>query len=327
MKEIKEMKEILIGESVVSLKDNFVKTNILPKTAGELDRDISIRENVIVEGAVYARNLLIDSGPAEFNGAVYAHNELHVKNDSRETVFFKKAMAVNDSIVALLISGRCIFGSDINGKSIKLKNCFVAGSIFANEIQLENTTVLGGCFASKKLTLQNVITGTFNAPEVMAGGINYLLYPTAFSVEPVAQLPGTEFYNITLADLGSLYKGSAVKPNTGKIRLDMNADAQRTVLVDDSDAKILLNSYSVASRVLVSDLIDIDNLENHFLIISASLGSQILKTYSLQKDGGSGADLTVNDIADFFFKILNGSVVIEEICGAISFEKLKQEYL
>jgi hypothetical protein len=324
---MKELNEILIGESIVGLKDNLVKTSILPKTAVELDRDISIRENVVVEGAVYARNLVIDSGPAEFNGAVYAHNELHIKNDSKETVFFKKAVATNDSVVALLISGRCLFGSDINGKSVKLKNCFVAGSIFANEIQLENTIVLGGCFASKKLTLQNVITGTFNAPEVMAGGINYLLYPTAFSVEPIALLPGTEFYNITLADLGALFKGVATKPNTGKIRLDMSADSQRTVLVDDSDAKILLNSYSVASRVLVSDLINIDNLENHFLIISASLGSQILKTYSLQKEDGAAADLTVDSIAAFFFNILNGSLTIEEISGAVTFEELKQKYL
>jgi hypothetical protein len=320
---MKGLKEISIGESVVGLKDNYIKTNILPKTAAELDRDISIQENVVVAGAIYARNLVIDSGPAEFEGAVYAHNELHIKNDSRETVFFKKAVATNDSVAALLVSGRCLFGADINGKNIKLKNCFVAGSIFAQEIQLENSIVLGGCFASKKLTLQNTVTGTFNAPEVMAGGTNYLLYPTAFSVEPMAPLPGTEFYNITLADLGSLYKGSPAKPNTGKIRLDINADTQRTVLVDDTDTKILLNSYSVASRVLVSDLIDIDSLENHFLIISASLGSQILKTYSLQKEDGGNVDLTIPAIADFFFRILNGSVFIEEISGSVSFEKLK----
>jgi hypothetical protein len=324
---MQELKEILIGESVIGLKDNLVRTNILPKTSGELERDLSVHENVVLEGAVYARNLVVDSGPAEFKGAVYAHNELHIKNDSRDTVFFRKAVATSDTIVALLISGRAIFGSDINGKNIKLKNCFVAGSIFANEIQLENTTVLGGCFASKKLTLQNAVTGTFNAPEVMAGGINYLLYPTAFSVEPIAPLPGTEFYNITLADLGALYKGSPVRPNTGKIRLDLNADAQRTVLVDEADARILLHSYSVASRVLVGDLIDIDSLENHFLIISASLGSQILKTYSLQREEGGGADLTVSGIADFFFRILNGSLVIDEISGTISFEELKQKYL
>jgi hypothetical protein len=325
---MQELTEIRIGESIVGLKDNFVKSSILPKGTAELERDVNLQGNVVIEGAVYARNLIIDTGPARFNGAVYAHNELHIKNDSRDTVFFKKAVATSDSIVSLLTSGTCIYGSDINGSSIKLKNCFVAGSIFGNEIQLENTIVLGGCFASRKLTLQNVIAGTFNAPEVMAGGVNYLLYPTAFSVEPMACLPGTEFYNITLADLGSLYKGAPARPNTGKIRLDMQADSQRTVLVDESDTRMLLHSYSVAGRVLVSDLVDIDSLENHFLIISASLGSQILKTYSLRReDGGESAELTVENIADFFFKILKGIVNIDEISGSISFDDLKQKYL
>jgi hypothetical protein len=209
----------------------------------------------------------------------------------------------------------------------RLKNCFVAGSIFASEIQVENCIVLGGCFAAKKLTLHNVITGTFNAPEVNAGGINYLLYPTAFSSEPMAALPGTEFYNITLADLGSLYRGKAEKPNTGKIRLDIEADSQRTVLVDAEDTKILLHNYSVAGRVLVSDLLNLRDLENHFLIISASLGPQILKTYSLQKADGGSEDLTVPNIAAFFFNILNGKIQIVDLSGAISFDELRQKYL
>jgi hypothetical protein len=91
---------------------------------------------------------------------------------------------------------------------------------------------------------------------------------------------------------------------------------------------MLLHSYSVAGRVLVSDLVDIDSLENHFLIISASLGSQILKTYSLRKeDGEESAELTAKNIADFFFKILNGTIAINEINGSISFDELKQKYL
>jgi cytoskeletal protein CcmA (bactofilin family) len=324
---MKELTEIRIGESIVGLKDNLVKSSILPKTSSELDRDINIQENVNVEGAVYARNLIIDSGPAEFFGAVYAHNELHIKNDAQGTVFFQKAVASNGSIVSLLLRGRCVYGSDINANSVKLKNCFVAGSIFANEIQIESSIVLGGCFASKKLVLHNCAVGTFNAPALEAGGVNYLLYPTAFSVEPAALLPGTEFYNITLADLGSLYKNEAEKPNTGKIRLDMNADSQRTVLVGAEDTKMLLHSYSVAGRVLVSDLLDLQNLENHFLIISASLGSQILKTYSLQKsDGGKSEDLTPLNIADFFFKILSGVVQIRDIDGSVPFDELRQRY-
>jgi hypothetical protein len=227
-----------------------------------------------------------------------------------------------------LLKGQCLFGADINAASVKLKNCPVAGSIFANEVQLENCVVLGGCFASKNLSLQNVIAGTFNAPEVSAGGINYLLYPMAFSVDAVSLMPGTELYNLTLDDLGSLFKNETEKPNTGKIRLDIDADSQRTVLVDESDTKMLLHSYSVASRVLVSDLINTENLENHFLIISASLGTQILKTYSLQKeDGSKNDDLTLTNIAAFFFNLLSGTVRIRELNDAIPFDMLRQRYL
>ncbi|MDR2794001.1 MAG: hypothetical protein LBB61_10140 [Treponema sp.] len=325
MKELQELTEIRIGETIVALRDNLVKSAILPKTSNELERDVNIQGNVKIEGAVYARNIILDSGPAEFSGAVYAHNELHIKNDTDNTVIFKKAVASSGSVVSLLLKGNCVYGADINAATVKLKNCFVAGSIFANEIQIENTVVLGGCFASKKFTLQSAITGTFNAPEVAAGGVNYLLYPTAFSVEPMACLPGTEFYNITLADLGSLFKNEEEKPNTGKIRLDVDADSQRTILVDGTGAKMLLHSYSVASRILVSDLLDFESLENHFLIISASLGSQTLKMYSLQKEDGSKSDdLTLMNITPFFFKILNGILQIREISGSISFDELRR---
>jgi hypothetical protein len=322
-----EMKEIRIGEDVAALKDNVVRSNILPNTSVELNRDVQIQGNVTIEGAVYARNLIIDSGPAEFLGAVYAHNELHVKNDAEGVVYFHKALATSGSAVALLVKGRGLFGADINAGVVKLKNCFVAGSVFASEIQLENSIVLGGCFASKKIALQNAIVGTFNGPEVSAGGVNHLLYPTAFSVEPLAALPGTELYNIALADLGSLYKGEPEKPNTGKIKLDLDKDSLRSVLVDEADTKTLLHSYSVAGRVLVSDLIDLDNLENHFLINSASLGAQVLKTYTLPKaDGSKSKDLNVQNIAAFFFDVLSGKIQIADISGEIPFAELKEKY-
>ncbi len=323
-----EIQKIRIGESIVGLKDNLVKTAVLPKSSAELERDIHIQENVKIEGAVYARNLIIDSGPAEFLSAVYAHSELHIKNDAAGTIIFRKAVASSGSVVSLLLKGRCVFGADINASSVKLKNCMVAGSIFANEIQLENSVVLGGCFASKNLSLHNVIAGTFNAPDVTAGGVNYLLYPTAFSVEPMSYLPGTEFYNLSLADLGSLFKNEVEKPNTGKIRLDIEADSLRTILVDEAATQTLLHSYSVASRVLVSDLLNLGNMENHFLIISASLGSQILKTYSLHKeDGSKSEDLTLTNIAAFFFKLLQGAVRVRDLSDVVPFDELRKKFL
>ncbi|MDR2608810.1 MAG: hypothetical protein LBC57_10515, partial [Treponema sp.] len=69
-----ELTEIRLGESIVGLKDNLVKSAILPKNGAELERDVNVQGNVKIDGAVYARNIVIDSGPAEFSGAVYAHN-------------------------------------------------------------------------------------------------------------------------------------------------------------------------------------------------------------------------------------------------------------
>ena len=208
-----------------------------------------------------------------------------------------------------------------------MKNCIVCGSIYATEIQLENCVVLGGVFSSKTLSISTSMIGTFNSPEVNASGINYLLYPTAFSVEPMSFLPGTEFWNLSLADLGSLYKGEEEKPNTGKIKIDFENDTQRTVLTDDNGTQTLINSYSVASRVLVSDLIDMEKMENHFLIISASLGSQILKTYSLTKSNGEkGPELNVKDISEFFFNVLTGKISVKEIDGKVKFDDLKKSF-
>ena len=140
-------------------------------------------------------------------------------------------------------------------------------------------------------------------------------------------LPGTEFWNLSLADLGSLFKGEDEKPNTGKIKIDFENDTQRTVLTDENGTQTLINSYSVASRVLVSDLVNMEKMENHFLIISASLGSQILKTYSLTKSNGEkGPELNVKDIAEFFFNIVAGKVQIKEMDGKLDFDELKKNF-
>ena len=322
-----DITDINFGQNTITLKDNRVSTSIIPRTNAELDRQVIIDSNVIVEGAVYAKYLELSSGPAEFRGAVFADKELHIKTDAKDVIYFKKSVASTQSIASLVSVGHVIYGGDLNAPVIKLKNSMVCGSIYGTEISLENCIVLGGVFASKVLTVQGCITGTFNAPEVNAGGINYLLYPTAFSVEPISTLPNTEFWNLSLADLGSLYKGEEEKPNTGKIKIDMFNDTQRTVLTGEDGTQSLINSYSVASRVLVSDLVDLDKLENHFLIVSASLGSQILKQYSLTKaNGEKGPELAVRPISEFFFDILSGKVQIKEIDGTVSFDELKKTF-
>ena len=315
------------GQNTITLRNNRVATSIIPRTNAELDRQVVVDTDVLVEGSVYAKFLEISNGPAEFRKAVFADKELHIKSDAKGLIYFVKSVASSQSVSSLLTNGKAIYGGDVNAPTVKMKNCMVCGSIYGTEVQLENCVVLGGVFSSRSLTITGSMVGTFNSPEVNASGVNYLLYPTAFSVEPMSFLPGTEFWNLSLADLGSLFKGEDEKPNTGKIKIDFENDTQRTVLTDENGTQTLINSYSVASRVLVSDLINMEKMENHFLIISASLGSQILKTYSLTKSNGEkGPELNVKDIAEFFFNIVAGKVQIKEMDGKLDFDELKKNF-
>ena len=59
---MKELKEIRFSGSNVLLKDNLVKGSIIPEQVSELTRDITIQENTVIEGAVYAHRLEIQNG-------------------------------------------------------------------------------------------------------------------------------------------------------------------------------------------------------------------------------------------------------------------------
>ena len=323
-----ELEEIRISDNEIHLKNNLVKSAILPQNSKELNRNLKIQGQVIVEGAVYGNSIDIGEGEVTFESAVFANSELHIENDIKGEVFFKKAVASSDTIAAFLSSGRAIFGSDVNSKVVKLKNCFISGSIFAQEVNLENCIVLGGVFATKQLNMTSCITGTFHCPSVEIAGINYILYPACFSVEPMSALPKSELYNLSLAHLGALFKGEKEDANTGKIKIDIEYDRQYTSLVGEEDSRTVINSYSVSGKILATDMIDLDKLENHFLIKAGALGSQILKVYSLTKEDGTKSDeLTIQNIADFFFKILSGEISVQELSGEISYAELKRNLM
>ena len=122
-------------------------------------------------------------------------------------------------------------------------------------------------------------------------------------MEPISLIPGTEFYNLTLADLNSLYKGEPERENTGKILLEMENDTQRTVLLDNNQNALLINSYSVAGKILAADMVDLEKLENHFILNAASLGGQLMKSYTLGDK--SNAELNPHNLYEFFFGILD----------------------
>lgn len=322
-----EKKEMRFDGADLNLKDTVVKSGILPQNTKELSRNIVVQAGTTVEGGVFGNSIRIEDGDVTFESAVYANNELFVKSDVKEKVVFKKSVASADTVSAFITSGRVIFGADINAENVRLKNCFVGGSIFAQDVYLENCVILGGVFATKKMVVDSCITGTFHARESELSGVNYLLYPAGFSTEPITYLPGTELYNISLAHLGALFKGDSENENTGKIRMNLENDCLKTVLVGNDNVSTVVNSYSVSGRVLAADIIDMDKLENHFLIGAGALNTQILKAYSLNKaDGSRSKELSTENIADFFFDILLGKIQIRDLSGDVKFSDIKKSF-
>lgn len=132
------LREIRFDDNDIFLKDNIVKTSVLPKSSKYLKRNIKIESNTLFEGSIFGNTISIDDGGVEFMGAVFANKELHVGISMSGMIRFNKAVASAESIAALVSSGRVIFGSDVNAPSVRLKNCYIGGSIFGSEVYLEN---------------------------------------------------------------------------------------------------------------------------------------------------------------------------------------------
>lgn len=319
---MKELKEIRFNEKDIILQDNMVKGSILPEKIAELTRNLIFKGENVVEGAVFANRMEIQDGNCEFHGAVFVQQELYFNNAVKGKFEFKKCVASANSIVSRSSNCELTFCSDINAKSVVLNNAFVAGSIYADEITLENCVVVGGVFATQDIELSNAIVGTFNTPAIKVSGVIQLLLPSAFSVEKMSASADTRLYNLSLADLGALYKGLEESPDSGKIEMKIDADELKSNLADSTVQKTL-RSYTVIGKVLAADLLDTDKFQNHFLLTAASLGSQLLKTYDLGPDkDGNPALLSINSIRDFFFDILMGRKAIKTMDGKFDISRI-----
>ena len=131
---------------------------------------------------------------------------------------------------------------------------------------------------------------------------------------------------MSLADLGSLYKGLPQAANSGRIEMNIEADEVKTTLTNEETQKTL-RSYTVVGKVLAADLLDMDKFQNHFLLTAASLGTQLLKTYDLGIDSkGQQATLTLDKIRNFFFEILHGKIEIKNIDGSFDISQITGKY-
>ena len=315
---MKELKEIRVNGTDLLLEDNLVRSSILPERTSELNRNIIFKGDTVVEGPIYGHRIEVRRGDVDVQGAAFAQNELYVANDATGTVTFRKSVGAVNSVVSRGAGVTLSFLADINAKSVELTNAYVAGSIYADEITLINCVVVGGVFATQEIDLRASMVGTFNAPSVRVSDINYLLLPSAFSIEPLIAADSARIYNLSLADLGDLFRGLPQAPGSGKIEIDLNTDELRSTLSDGEMTKTL-RSYTVVGTVLAADLLDTDKFQNHFLLTAAALGPQLLRTYDLGPDStGKPSTLSMERIREFLFSVLQGKTEVQPLSGSFN---------
>lgn len=321
-KELKELQEIRFDTTEINLRDNLVRGSILPQKIAELPRNIILNGNVVVEGAVYGHRIEIRKGDVEIAGAVFARNELYISGEVDAPVVFYKSVGSANSVVSRGNNVRPRFGCDINARQVSLCNAFVCGSIYADEIDLENCVVIGGVFATSDARISNCILGTFNTPQVTLEGTVQLLLPSAFTIDAPKTGANTRLYNLSLADLGALFRGMPQSPDSGRIPMDLVTDEVKSSLTS-GETQRTLRSFTVIGKVLAADLIDTDRFQNHFLLTAAALGPQLLKTYDLGKNAdGTDAALTPDRLQDFFFELLDGRLEPQPMTATFSLSQL-----
>ena len=318
---MKELKEIRFNETDIMLQDNLVRGSILPGKIAELNRNIIFKGNNVIEGPVYGHRLEVREGDLDIQGSVFAQHELYINSDATGKIEFKKCVGSAKSNISRATNCKTIFYSDVNAKSVTLNNAFIAGSVYADEIVLENCVVIGGVFATQELDLKNSIIGTFNAPTVRIADTINLLLPSAFSIEKIAAAANSKLYNLSLADLGSLFRGQPEASDSGRIEINLDVDEVKSKLVNE-DMQKTLRSYTVVGKVLAADLVDTDKFQNHFLLTAASLGTQLLKTYDLGIGDGKSIPLTVENIRNFFFQILTGKIQVKDMDGKFNLSQI-----
>ena len=322
---MKEINETNFGQGTIILSSSKVQGSILPKSVNELDRDVKIKEDTLVEGAVYGHKIEVESGDVCIKGAAFAQLEIYINSSAKGVVKFEKSIGAVESIASHARDCKVMMLSDVNAREVRLTNAFVGGSIFADDVVLVNCVVIGGVFANKELTLNNCVVGTFNAPGVNLDGDNALLLPTAFSLEPINYNPSTTtLSNLALADLGALYRGVAPAANSGSIKMNLESDEIKSTLTEDR-RQINVRSYTVVGKVLAVDMIDWEKMQNHFLLTAASLNTQLLGVYDLGLDAkGEKAVMTPEKIYDFFMALMAGKIAVPEIDGTFSIQSISE---
>jgi cytoskeletal protein CcmA (bactofilin family) len=173
-----------------------VRGPILPSKKSELLREISLRNNFNIQGAVYAHNLVAE-GSGIVDGPLLVKREIMLTPpmdykelmNYNEHMIFRRGIHAGRSILVEINGPKksspardiryspLIVRGDISSGLVKLENAIILGNIHCDSAFIKNSIILGSPFVAGKLTIENSSMLSFNAGSVEIMGHNTLLVP------------------------------------------------------------------------------------------------------------------------------------------------------
>lgn len=179
------MKRTLIKDDKVYIVENeIISDSIMPKVKKELSRNVKLYGKTIVEGALFASELLIEGSFVYIGKSVNANDSIIIKSKDDSMLWFNSIVNAGHSImVERQGEGRVRFSNAISSQKINLSNAIVYGNIFCDDLILEDCVVLGGVFCQNKLTVKNSIMGSYDAGKITIESDSGLILPFGISDE------------------------------------------------------------------------------------------------------------------------------------------------
>ena len=178
--------------------ENTVEHPIFPARQGQLQRNVVLKGDLDVKGAIYCNSLRAE-GAVRVHGPVLAKREIELfpPDDADKTMIFRQginavraiSVTVNHLIQKSPVAGNgnrpLVIKGNVCSSVVSLENTVLLGNVRAENALLKDCIILGSPIITGGLQLENCLVISFQAGSVKFRGRNTLLVPYGISRSPI----------------------------------------------------------------------------------------------------------------------------------------------
>lgn len=291
------------NDQVFMLNDEVYSNDIIPSLKNEMWRNVDLMGEVQIKGAIFGKNLIIDTKDIFIEKAVYVEDSISINGLENSKLWFNSVVNANNSILVNDNSKtRIRFSNNIKSQVLNISNSIIYGNIYCNEAILNNCVVIGAVFAKNRIELKNSIVGTYKCLNIDLYGNIGIIFPFALSNnEPTVN--------------GNIYNVFPKSFSKNKMIGIYEIDNQEIYRINEENQ----TKFALSSTLRIFDLSNFYNsiVQNLFDILG--LTTMKIEDYQI-------ADKNLKELDDLFFAIIENKFQNDEI-SISNFVNIPQEVL